>query len=247
MFRRHDGFQRVEPSQRKRAQSWPRRRARSNSRNRAISGYTLSIQNTGTSTAYQIANLTDAVAPDLKFLAAGAVTPINAATFGSYVPGARGFGGTLTFTNLADIPPGGVTSISYTAQVQPNPVNGTQDVNTATIASYTSQPVGVLVTTTFPPITASSTVIIGGSELSKTGVIHQPQVNGPSGPLTIGDRVDYTLVNVKDPQLTFIDGSMIECLPAGFRYIPGTYSAASDIPLPGPGVLPTTPVQSSCE
>ena len=203
-----------------------------------IVSYTLSIQNTGTSTAYQIANLTDAVPPDLKFLAAGAITPANAATFGTYVPGASGFGGTLTFTNLADIPPGGVTSISYTAQVQPNPVNGTQDVNTATIASYTSQPLGVTVATTFPPITANSTVIIGASELSKSGVVHQPQVNGPSGPLTIGDRIDYTIVNVKEAQLTFVDGVMVDCMPAGFHYIPGSYSASTDIPLPGPGVLP---------
>jgi uncharacterized repeat protein (TIGR01451 family) len=218
---------------------------KSNSSTGAVQGnsivtYTLSIQNTGTSTAYRVADLTDAVPPDLKFVAAGAITPANAATFGSYAPTANGFGGTLTFTNLADIPPGGVTSISYTAQVQPLPVNATQDVNTATIASYSSQPVGVAVAATFPPISASSTVIIGGALLSKSSVVHQPRVNGPSGPLTIGDRIDYTIVNIKPAQLTFVDTSLFECLPAGFRYIPGSYSASTDVPLPGPGTLPTT-------
>ena len=85
----------------------------------AIISYTVTIQNTGTSTAYRIGNLTDAVPPDLKFLHAGTVTPAGAATFGSYVPGPDGFGGTLTYTNLADIAPGGTVSITYTAQVQP--------------------------------------------------------------------------------------------------------------------------------
>jgi hypothetical protein len=67
----------------------------------------------------------------------------------------------------------------------------------------------------------------------------EPRANGPGGPLTIADQIDYTFVSVK-PAFVLIPGiSEQDCLPVGMRYVPGSYSASTDVPLAGPGVLPT--------
>ena len=60
-----------------------------------------------------------------------------------------GFGGTLTFPNVADVAPGDTVTIVYLAKLQPAPSVGTVETNTATIASYGSQPTGVVVNATF--------------------------------------------------------------------------------------------------
>lgn len=201
--------------------------------------YSIVIRNTGNSTAYRIANLVDAVPIDIKYVGPPTITPGGAATFLSYVPTGSGFGGTLTFNNVADIAPGATLTISYLAQVQASPIVGTVETNTATIASYNSQPPASTVSATYPQVQGQSTVLIGGQTLTKTGVVHQPQVNGAGGRVTIGDQVDYTITFVLPPNATFPNGEIRDCLPLGFRYLTGSYSFTTPgLPLPGPGVMP---------
>ncbi len=203
--------------------------------------YTIVIKNTGNNTAYRIANLVDAVPIGIKYVGPATITPPGAVTFLSYVPTGTGFGGTLTFNNVLDIAPGASVTISYLAQVQASPVVGTIETNTATIASYDSQPPPSIINAVYPQVQATSTVLIGGQTLSKVGTVHQPQVNGLGGPVTIGDQVDYTITFVLPPNTTFPNGEIRDCLPLGFRYLIGSYSYSfPGLAFPGPGALPLT-------
>lgn len=209
--------------------------------------YTLVIKNTGTSTAYRVTSLTDAIPADIGYRSVVSVTPSFPSTTvatPTYPPGPAGFGGTLSFAFAPDyeIPPNGTVTIIYQAQVQGAPVVGTVETNTATTSSYNSQPPGVTVSKTYPPVTGTSTVKIGGQTLTKTGVIRQPQVNGAGGRVTIGDVVDYTLTFSLPGNATFPNGEIRDCMPRYFRYLAGSYSSSTSAPLPGPGALPANDV-----
>lgn len=211
-----------------------------------VFNYAITIANTGNVTAYQVANLVDTLPNDIRYNSTVSITAspaaCSSAAFVSYTPNTtpvNGFGGTLTYS-MSNIPPGCSVTITHQAQVQPSPVVGTVEPNTATIATYQSQPTPATtpLSRTYGPAQGSTSVLVGGQTLTKTGTIHQPQVNGVGSRLTIGDRVDYILTFILPPNATFPNGEIRDCLPRGFRYIAGTYSGSSGSALPGPGVLP---------
>ncbi len=203
--------------------------------------YTIVLKNAGNSTAYQIADMIDTLPPDIKYVSDVSITPNGAATAGVYTPGANGFGGTLTYGGIGgasnSLAPGASITFVYHAKVQPQPQSGAVDTNDAAIQTYVSQPTGP--TKTYGPVDGKNNVTIGAGQIAKNGTIHAPQVNDTNGKaLTVGDQVDYTLTFLLPPNQVFPDGKITDCLPTGFRYVPGSYSATVSRPLPGPGTLP---------
>ncbi len=203
--------------------------------------YTIVLKNAGNSTAYQIADMIDTLPPDIKYIADVSITPNGAATAGVYTPGANGFGGTLKYGGIGgasnSLAPGASITFVYHAKVQPQPQSGAVDTNDAAIQTYVSQPTGP--TKTYGPVDGKNNVTIGAGQIAKNGTIHAPQVNDTNGKaLTVGDQVDYTLTFLLPPNQVFPDGKITDCLPTGFRYVPGSYSATVSRPLPGPGALP---------
>ena len=156
----------------------------------------------------------------------GGVAPPGFTIPPTYAPSGTGFGGTLTFSNVSNIPPGGSISVTYNAKIDGAPLSGQNEVNTASIASYQSQASGTP-SGTYGPLQAQSTVHIIGQTMTKTAAIIAPQVNGPGGVATIGDQIRYTINYAIPNNVTLTGGFFGECLPLGFHYVAGTYVATT--------------------
>lgn len=191
--------------------------------------YQVIIKNTGANTAYQVANLIDTLPVDIKYVSmssialSSGVNPPGVTTPPTYTPLASGYGGTLTFTGVSNIPPNGQITIVYNAQIDPAPLSGQNEVNTARIASYQSQASGTP-SATYGPTQGTSTVRIVGQTMSKSAAIVTPQVNGTGGAPTIGDSVTYTIIYSIPNNVTTNGGYIAECLPLGFHYVANSYT-----------------------
>ena len=193
--------------------------------------YTVTIRNNGTSTAYGLANLVDTLPADIRYLGTDAASSASIA-FVSYAPNVDTYGGTLTyqFTPASfSLAPGASVTVIYDAQIKPTPLVGSNQVNTASVASYRSQPVGTSPAGTYGPVSGTSTVHIAGDTINKSALLIIPQVN-TSGRVTIGDRVTYTITYDLPANTTIANGVVRDCLPLGFHYITGTYTGSFSPP-----------------
>lgn len=194
--------------------------------------YTVTITNTGTSTAYQISDLIDTLPADIKYTGTISVDPPGSLTFVSYTGGdAGGFGGTLRYTvntPIGKTAPNNFIRLKYGALIQPAPAVGATRTNTAQIDAYNSQPATAPAGSgaAYGPVSGTSNVRIGGDVLTKTAAVIEPRANGAGGRITIGDQVRYTLTYNIPGNTTIYEGQLRDCLPLGFRYVPGSYAGS---------------------
>jgi uncharacterized repeat protein (TIGR01451 family) len=210
--------------------------------------YTVTVKNDGGTTAFQIADLVDTLPADLRYCDASVdatncpnpptISPAGAATF---VGNSGTWGGTLTFAFSGPLAAGDSVTFTYKAKIEPAPVVGTDEINTARINSYASQPAGAPVSQTITtPAEGRSTVHIGGDILDKSATIVTPQVNA-DGRVTIGDVITYRITYNLPANTTVYRGEIRECMPLGFRYVAGSYSAAVTLgAFPNPGEVALT-------
>ena len=202
--------------------------------------YTVTMMNTGTSTAYHIANVVDTLPADIKYVSLDTAGSSAGVTVVSYSPGTGGYGGTLTVAVPATLAPGATTTIKYNAQVSPAPVVGTSEVNRAAVASYYAQDNETLAAQQYGPASAQSTVRIGSDILTKTATIVSAANGG--GVITIGDTLSYTLGYTLQNNVTVFNAQIRECLPLGFHYVAGSYSGVATN-FPNSGAVATMAAQ----
>lgn len=206
--------------------------------------YTVTVKNTGVATAYRIPSLTDDLPNDICYTGttstSGGASAPTGLSGGDPAPCLSAYGETLTIGMPTTLAPGASAAITYSARVSPAPVVGTTERNTATVASYASQPTGATpdVFGSYGPATGSSTVAIGNDVLTKTGAITSAANGG--GVVTIGDTLTYTLGYTLQPNTTVINAELRECLPLGFHYIAGSYVQVTNT-LPTPGTVAAAP------
>jgi len=211
--------------------------------------YTIKVKNEGNASAYQPVDLIDTLPGDIQYCATTAIhptcaTPFTASPAGAatlVTPASTAFGGTLTVAFAANtvLAPGATITLTIRVKIQPAPVIGTQETNTATIASYNSQPPGGAGESR-GPVTGDNTITIGGDTLAKTSVLVTPSING-DGRATVGDVVHIVITYTLPAQTTVFNAEIRECLPLGFHYLASTYvGTATGAPLPSPAGFATT-------
>jgi uncharacterized repeat protein (TIGR01451 family) len=172
--------------------------------------YTLRLTNTGDSPAYAI-TLSDTLPAGL----------VAAGVFGG--DSNSGPAANPLLWQIARLDNGDSVAVSYTARLS-GAATGQSLTNTATAAYHS-------LTDTVPgnrpyTTTTSQTVTTGQPATAK----FVAPASSAANPLRIGDVVTYTLVNTVPSGLTLYWPYQVDALPAGMRYVPGSFQLGGTLP-----------------
>lgn len=191
----------------------------------ALLTYTIRLTNTGSNPAYSVV-ITDAVP--------AGISVIN--YLGSYPWSGPVAGPALmrwTIDTISNTIPNNVVLLTYTAKIS-GAASGTGLTNlvTATYHSLTDTLTGVR---TYGPVTGTTTVTPADPNVIKT----VSPASSAASPLRIGDVISYTIVTQVPPGVYVPWPYQYDYLPAGLRYITGTFAVTTTLPFSGTSLTDT--------
>ncbi|MCL4297154.1 MAG: isopeptide-forming domain-containing fimbrial protein, partial [Anaerolineae bacterium] len=192
----------------------------------ALLTYTIRLTNSGTSPAYSV-RLSDAVPSGISVINSlgdysswsGPVTGPNAMTW--------------TVANIGNEPPTNVAVLTYTARISGATAGGNAvNIVTATYHSLTDTVPGGR---TYTTITGTATITPARPHVVKT----VSPASSAASPLRIGDIITYTIVTQVPPGVYVPWPYQYDYLPAGLRYITGTFAVTTTLPFSGTSLTDT--------
>jgi len=184
--------------------------------------YTVSVENSGTSTAYDV-SWRDAIPSRLGAATLSGIQIVDGATTALSSPAdfSADFSGlpTVTVDFVRPLRPGAKFLITYTSPVDAGVQSGQTAVNLATVFGASSFPGTVFGERVLPAVSASSTVTLKSPALVVSKAINDAFVQA-------GQVVTFTVnvTNVGDAPATSVN--VTDTLPANVTYVPGSTNAA---------------------